>query len=275
VGAIAIGATGTSLVAETWNGSTWTVMGVPDPLGSQPSLPSVSCTTSKACVAVGDYFRNNVTRTFSEIWNGMTWRLIPTVNPSSEFNFFSSVACTAATVCQAVGLIQEQKVGQKQLVEAWNGKTWYVRSTPSPSFPWGQQLTGISCTDSTSCVAVGFTEGAETTTLIESWNGTAWSSSSSPSTVELYSILYGVSCSGANFCLAVGIQSANQIAWRSLAAVWNGQTWSDIPSANSPKSTEDLLNGVSCPDPVACEAVGSGTSNSGRTTFTLAEREAS
>ena len=110
------------------------------------------------------------------------------------------------------------------------GVSWSV--VPSPTTPPTQNndLSGVSCTSSTFCAAVG--------TINESWNGSTWSIVPSPATTDG---LNGVSCSGPSACMAVG---------NSAIESWNGSAWS------SASSTDANLNGVSCSGPSACMAVG-------------------
>jgi hypothetical protein len=108
----------------------------------------------------------------------------------------------SATDCTAVG-----ESGVSTLVEHWNGKTWSIIHSPSPSSV-GDGLNGVSCGSATDCTAVGFTERETTTntlyiTLVEHWNGRKWSviPSSNPSGGGALS---GVSCVSATHCAAVG-----------------------------------------------------------------------
>jgi hypothetical protein len=60
-------APGTTL-AEVWNGSAWSAQRMPKV--SFGVLSAVSCTTARACTAVGDY-----DPTLAERWNGTTWTI--------------------------------------------------------------------------------------------------------------------------------------------------------------------------------------------------------
>jgi hypothetical protein len=41
------------------------------------------------------------------------------------------------------------------LAEHWDGATWAIEPTPNPTGAVGSYLTGVSCTASTTCTAVG------------------------------------------------------------------------------------------------------------------------
>jgi hypothetical protein len=114
--------------------------------------------------------------TLAEAWNGSTWTILPTPSPrlpggGAELN---SVSCTSSTSCMAVGETQVFHVPGGYLIphpfaESWNGSKWSMVATPALTNS-GASLNGVSCTSTSSCMAVG-NEG----TLAEAWNGTAWS----------------------------------------------------------------------------------------------------
>jgi hypothetical protein len=140
-------------------------------------------------------------------------------------------------------------------------------------------LTGVTCTNTTRCVTVGFRRGpgtvAQLSAIAEQWNGRRWSVVSTPAPAGQYPswILSGVSCAGANNCFAVGF--AGTIAFSTaaerqpLVEHWDGTQWSimDTPNPSAPNNAE--LNGVTCPNPTTCYAVGEYQSSAA--TNTLAE----
>jgi hypothetical protein len=135
------------------------------------------------------------------------------------------------------------------------GLTWSV--VPSPNIKPAtnnNELNGVSCVSATDCIAVGeqagrITGGTLVSALIESWNGTAWSVVPSPQPGNR--ALYGVSCTSAASCTAVGVNFVNQPN-ATLVESWNGTRWSVTPN---PSPGSELL-GVSCVSPTACTAVG-------------------
>jgi hypothetical protein len=119
--------------------------------------------------------------------------------------------------------------------QASPGISWSV--VPSPATPPTQDnsLSGVSCSSSTFCAAVG--------TLNEMWNGSAWSIA--PGTPTAGTQINGVSCSSPSACIAVGGSGSES---------WNGSTWSTVPVGLF--GTSSTLNAVSCTGPSACTAVG-------------------
>jgi hypothetical protein len=124
-------------------------------------------------------------------------------------------------------------------------------------------LLGVSCASAHACMAVGthLTSGpAESPyTLAEEWNGTRWTvtrTRNPPS--SLGNNLYGVSCSSASACMAVG---AHNISHGSvpLAEAWNGNTWT--VKATPEPDDDSSLDSVSCSSATACVATGFGIEN--------------
>ena len=86
-----------------------------------------------------------------------------------------------------------------------------------------------------------------------------WSDMHAPATSSTVSnTLANVSCTNATFCVAVGGQNLGA-GGGTLTERWNGTTWSVVPSANVPSTTDDTLTSVSCVGSSFCLAVG-GTS---------------
>jgi hypothetical protein len=67
--------------------------------------------------------------------------------------------------------------------------------------------------------------------------------------------LNDVACTSASFCAAVGGQNIGS-GGGTLTEVWNGTSWTVVPSPNAPTSTDDTLLSVSCVGSSFCLAVG-------------------
>jgi hypothetical protein len=157
------------------------------------------------------------------------------------------------------------------LIESGSAGDWSIISAPAIS---GSvvQLSSVSCTSATACVAVGFAESSSSveTPLAEAWDGTSWSVQSVPLPSGYGSgFLDGVSCTSAG-CEAVGLTepSASNQATVPLVATWDGSSWTDGSAPSS--GMVSGLNGVWCsPGTLDCTAVG--FSRSDAATVTLAE----
>ena len=106
-------ATGTAFgssptLAERWNGKRWRIEPTPNPPGYQTSfsvvaLDGVSCTSSTACTASGQYTPGGSAAYFAEAWHGKSWRLEATPVPAGfTSGALGSVSCVPAR-CTAVG----------------------------------------------------------------------------------------------------------------------------------------------------------------------------
>jgi len=73
-----------------------------------------------------------------------------------DTNVFSSVSCPSATACTTVGYYDPSNAEPTApFAEGWNGTTWTVQTTPSPSGTDDSPLNGGSCTTASTCTAVG------------------------------------------------------------------------------------------------------------------------
>ena len=261
-------------LAEHWTGGTsWSLQTTPNPTGATVSyLYGVSCTSTTACTAVGYSGSTNANReTLAERWNGTSWKIQTTPKPTgATVSFLSGVSCTSTTACTAVGhyLNSAPTPTYLTVAEHWNGTIWQVQTTPTPTGATGSSLNGVSCT-STGCTAVGNYANSVGTqmTFAERSNGTSWKLQTTPNPPGVSgSFLYGVSCTSATSCTAVGDAGAG-----TLTELWNGASWQIQTSPNPTGAKTSVLNGVSCNSATTCTAVGS-SANSAGTSSTLAER---
>ena len=138
------------------------------------------------------------------------------------------------------------------LAERWNGTAWSLTPNPAGS----GALSGVSCTTSSACTAVGEASVG--------WNGTTWTLEPSPPLAPLLAPL-GVSCTDAGNCIGVGSRDTHVCnPWRcwwgvivAAAAQWNGTAWSALPAV----AASGYLDSISCPSAAACVAVGSANGN--------------
>src|SRR5947209_447039 len=105
-----------------------------------------------------------------------------------------------------------------------------AQARPAAASDWALQsvpvngvLEAVSCTAASSCMAVGYSPGGYNNfpnTLAVRWDGTAWSvvPTASPDNQDF---LYGITCTAANACTAVGTSYGHPLAER-----WNGSAWS-------------------------------------------------
>ena len=245
---IATGKVGSTLFSEYWNGSSWSLVGFPLPVGSKGSaIEAISCTSSTACVAVGRYTGSkgefSEWNTLIEHWDGSKWSIVPSPNAEGKaFSRLFGVSCVSATSCLAVGFANE-KLGSAPapLVQKWDGSKWSIISAPTP--PGGSgTLLSVSCPVASFCMASG--AGAENLAFAASWDGASWKAQGS----GLPNALRSISCATQNSCELVGSLTKGQH--------WNGSGWSALDLATPPETTDAQAFRVSCPAASLCTAVG-------------------
>jgi len=243
-------------LAERWNGTSWTVQSTPNPAGAVHSfLISVSCPSTKACIAVGFFTDGSGHQfPFAEHWNGTKWTLKTTPHPSgSTSGQLNTVSCTSSTACEAVGSDNTQTWAEK-----WNGTSWTIQSTPTPAGGRSPHLAGVSCTAANACTAVGdFVNGSsKIVPLAERWNGTKWTVQSAAVPSGGVSELSSVSCSAGPRCVAVGFVTKSGVTLP-VGEFWNGITWKVEPAQSpDPNVTRSTMSSVSCGTSLSCIGVG-------------------
>jgi hypothetical protein len=198
--------TQTEALAESWNGTSWSLLSPPLPAAATSSgLSGVSCDSARACTIVG-YFGTSQRSAvaLAEAWNGTAWSIESPLNPSFQ-SLFDGVSCNSPLACSAVGgfVSYDGSYGTAlPLAELWDGTSWSVHNTPNP-VQNDTILDSVSCTSATLCTAVGLYTTNNSATLAEVWNGKNWSIRSTP-TGESSRLFSGVSCPSASVCFAVG-----------------------------------------------------------------------
>jgi hypothetical protein len=213
-------------LAEHWNGRTWSA----ETTKHAGSLMGVSCPAAGNCTAVGT---SENAKALAAHWNGKAWSDQSVASPDG-INLLNDVSCTTLH-CVAVGMggtPTSSALDLTPLAEQWVGGKWSALTIPDPA-PAGDfvELTSVSCTSASNCVAVGdYTDAAGTsaTTLAMHWNGTTWTAESTASPAK-FSALLSVSCPSATHCVAVGASSAKANgAVSPLTETWNGSTWTAV-----------------------------------------------
>lgn len=242
----------------------WKVTTSLNPSGAlNSSLYGVSCVSSSMCAAVGYYTSEkeaSVYKSLGEVWNGTEWQLAPPLNPAgSSRTFLYGVSCASSTRCTGVGYYRNSLGIYLSLAELWNGTEWQVQPTPEPVGSLGSILSGVACTSSTACTAVGWYEngaGVEAS-FAERWNGTAWSVQSTPTpTGAKASYPYGVSCASSTACTMAGYYVNGAGVQLPFAESWNGTEWSVKTMPNPAEASSTAVSALSCASSSSCIAVG-------------------
>jgi hypothetical protein len=153
------------------------------------------------------------------------------------------------------------------------GATWNAVPTLGPEGLSEATLAGVSCTSPAYCVAVGTADDAgeeleppmRVGSFSEIWDGASWRVVPTADAAGAGGVLASVSCASPSFCVAVG--GTHSVGWpalkswvlsegRALVEVWNGSSWSIVPTPAEGRAHSEL-GGVSCISASFCVAVGS------------------
>jgi len=250
-------------LAEHWNGTTWTVVSVPQPAGQQAVLSGVDDLAPDNAWAVGESFSsgsgaNENGLTLIEHWNGTDWSIVPSPNPavgSGDSDVLTSISGTGTDDLWAAGQdLNENTMTISLLFEHWNGTTWTAATSPTPMFA-SQFATAITAISAHNVWAVGeqFTDGNRT--LAAHWDGTSWAIVPTPNLSSAgtpQNQLTGVSAAGPDEVWASGF--ANNVDKHNLDVPytlhWNGKTWqmTKVPTVGSDGSRLDAIVVLSTTD---------------------------
>jgi hypothetical protein len=244
-------------------GAGWAVTALTDPSEALNSyLTAVSCASPAACTAVGEWSPNgNITdKAFAETWNGREWGLQTMPDPSgAEKTAPDGISCSSATACTASGYYVNSAGAYLATAEDLAGGEWKSQTVSEPAGTLNGLLSGVSCTSSSACTAVGWYEASAGVELpwASRWNGTTWTVQSvSAPTGAKATYPYGVSCTSATACTMAGFYDNSSGAPAPFAEVWNGTEWT-VQAMSSPSgATKAWLKDVSCSSSTACTAAG-------------------
>jgi alpha-tubulin suppressor-like RCC1 family protein len=279
------GGTAVTITGTNFNGVTAVMFGatrarrfvVHSPTSIAATAPSGAGTADITVVTPGGTSAVSFPDLFTWTTIDDEWAVVPTPQVSGRSGL-GGVSCASHKFCAAVG--RNGASGGGPEFEAWNGAAWSTVAGPvqpppkPPGDPNEPRLSGVSCSSSKFCVAVGSSEslfpGHGTpfgqSAYIYAWNGTRWSNAesllASPGENSIGRIegatLSGASCASSSFCVAVGTlpDRIGEPLGRLLAS-WNGSTWSTILERQKTRLEDSGLEGVSCVSTKFCMAVGS------------------
>jgi lysophospholipase L1-like esterase len=197
--------------------------------------------------------------------NDYTWTSVPVPNESGNNLTITDLSCPSPTFCMAVGITSAGDPDFHSFARRWDGTSW--SSVSMPVFPdqgayQGPVVTGVDCTSSADCFAVGWvyaTTEHRDQTLVEHWDGNTWTVVPSPNNpVGSDTHLVGVSCASPTFCVAVGDTYTGR-GFASVIERWDGTSWtldSIYSKSDVPNVVNTLLSYVSCTSRTFCVALG-------------------
>ena len=250
---------------------------VPLPTGANGSmLTSVSCATTRHCVALGEEVGSpgtfsDVSRSviIIETWNGARWTLRTAAGSIGKTTLLQPnvVSCATSAFCVLGGLaISVTSGSEKVYLASWNGRK--LTTMKAPTVGGGTDypvVSGLSCATAAHCAVAGAHDAsaadtAGQTAFTEVWNGRTWrlATTAWPKGAAL-SFMFGVSCYGARSCQAVGLDAASDAGtapFDAAAVSLNGTagTVQAVPAPSRGRST--IFTAVSCLPWGSCVAVG-------------------
>jgi len=237
------------------SGSAWTLSASQNPKGPAGNLLAVSCVNVDSCEAVGSTLNGKGKQVpLAEGWDGSVWAVQSLPKVSGSKVQLASVACGGVGACEATGSFNTKGGTLKPLAFGWNGTSWSLQAPAGLG-----EFYSVACSGPDACEAVGdvYNPGPELNdSLAEFWDGSSWTVQMTPQSGSYSNTLYGVSCSAANACEAVG--QIDSPAVQPLAEGWSGTGWS-LQSVSLPSgATSGLLNNLSCVASGWCMAMGGG-----------------
>jgi len=217
---------------EQWDGHTWTLVASPNSSTTQDNvLSSVACASPPQCWAVG-----SDGQTLIEDWTGGAWTIVASPDVGTATNTLSGVTCPSSIDCWVVGSYTiPAGCCTQTLIERWDGASWAVVTLPDETSgngsPVSNVLSGVTCTSTSDCWAVGGQQPLYDQTLIEQWSGASWNIVSSPDAQGPgNSVLTGAACVSSSECWATGSSSSGSGPIRTLVEAWHG---SQLPVVTS------------------------------------------
>jgi hypothetical protein len=266
-----------------WNGSKWSQVSVANPGGTGANhfstLAGVRCLSAKDCWMVGYYSKGRAEFSQAFHWNGKSWSTVATPVPggtlADDFTKLYDVVCASSNSCWAgggsgtEGSTPGATTSLNEILH-WNGKAWSLVHTPNPAGTGlgdGQDVQVIRCTSTRNCFAVG-TFGNLVKDIMQNevlhWNGSKWSKMSviNPGGTGgdgNVSELFGLGCTTASNCWAVGTFGLVGTLFQNEALQWNGRKWllasPPNPGGTDQGASNDLI-AVNCLSATNCWAVG-------------------
>ena len=282
-------------------------------LHQSANLSAVTCAGAGGCVAVGTYTdANGRVYGLIDVLSGGTWTATAAPEPSTngfgtgpgtdtgatERAALDAVTCASSASCVAVGFYYDTDGNRFGLIDTLASGTWSAAAAPEPSTDQVSSapgysalgagvatLSAVACESTTSCVAVGDYNDADSNTLglIETLSSGSWSPAVAPEpatnalgTGPGYSALgaglanlVDLACPATGSCVAVGhyndtnakvyglIETLASGAWTGTAAPEPSTNAAGVgPGTDGDSEGHGDLSSVECTSATSCVAVG-------------------
>jgi hypothetical protein len=256
----------TALV-ERYNGSTWSVVPVPQPGATGNILYAVAAISDNDVWAVGgQQDAAGVWHPLAMHWNGSAWSVSSTVDPNGGGNLLYGVSAVSSSNVYATGQTGTAFPSQA-LVEQWNGSKWSTVSAPvdtQSDDPFGLTATSSSIT----LVGARESDTSPFTNLVESGAPNSLALTSAPSVGTGENDLFAATTASDGSTWAAGWYidptTGNHLT---ITEQGVGGVWSIVPSPNPGPKGDNGFAGISAIPGGGMWAVGIQTSNQSPSTL--------
>jgi hypothetical protein len=219
-------------LAEHWNGKLWKVVPTPEPsYYDLETLNGLSATSDSDLWAVGDYDdKHSGYLPLILHSDGTKWSQATSPSPSPGYGAdLNAVSADSTTDAWAVGTYETDQSAYVPLVEHWDGSSWSIVPSPTPTGGTDTTLAGIVAQSPSNAWIVGSYQTGGLTSgnvpLIEHWDGAAWTAVSTQAPAgSASSALAGVVAPTSSTAWAVGnfVHNRNQ---KPLLEHWVNSQW--------------------------------------------------
>ncbi len=228
-------------LAETWDGTRWTLHLPPNPHFTEEVddvvLQDVACVSATDCTAVGyfSYELELLGQLFAPLiyhWDGTAWHPERAVSPAQTRDTeLNAVACPSSGQCVAVGLQRLPNGAYSTLVEVRDAKGWRLVPAKLVSQTGAAGLSDVACSAVDRCIAVGsIVTPTGFVSLAASWDGERWTTQRVPTPSDSKSSgLTTIDCTHAAECYAAGVYYRSSPIGLAFGARWDGAAWSVVP----------------------------------------------
>jgi hypothetical protein len=232
------------LLFEHFDGTSWTVVKTPSPIGAEDFGYSVAAIASNDVWAVGT---TALQSTLAAHWDGTRWTIVPTPSPrdgSNPLNFLTGVTAVASNDVWASGY--EGNVSNTNFMQPyvlhWDGTSWTLSLVPNLGGE-GSRLNAITALSGNDVWGVGQTQELDGSilTLTEQFDGTRWNVVPSPNPGTFGSLtvnaLQAVGALGGGQLFALGDQENTGHCCQLTLAMETNPAGGATPPANTSPPT--------------------------------------
>jgi hypothetical protein len=150
--------TTSSIVADQWNGHTWSPTAPIEPKRSHDLIfGDVSCPTSHTCVATGGRY-DDEGAAFGAVWHRGVWTMMPAIPRG-----LGPINCLSSSDCLASGLAgKDSDTYPNGVFASWNGRAWTRLPLPLDYYGRPIAMGGVSCPTTQICMAFGYSYAGST-----------------------------------------------------------------------------------------------------------------